>query len=90
MPAAPVVWRTQDRGFSWEASEPLDLGEVPISDYRITNMQFVDEADGWLLIHVGGMNTGVMLFHSQDGGKSWERLLDPSSADLQDCRDVRV
>ena len=90
VPAAPVVWRTQDRGFSWEPSEPLQLGDGPISDYRITNLQFVDEANGWLLVHVGGMNTGVMLFYSQDGGKSWERLLDPSSADLQDCSDIRV
>ena len=91
VPAAPVVWRTQDGGFSWEASEPLDLGEAAISDYRISSVQFVDEANGWLLAHVGGMNpTGVMLFHSQDGGKSWERLQDLSSPDLQDCSDIHV
>jgi photosystem II stability/assembly factor-like uncharacterized protein len=91
VPTAPIVWRTQDGGFSWNASEPLSLGDDPISDYRITNLQFVDEANGWLLAHVGGMQpNGVVLFHSQDGGKTWERLLDPSSAYLQDCGNIRV
>ena len=91
VPEAPVVWRTQDGGFSWEASEPLSLGDSPISDYRISDLQFADEANGWLLAGASGMNpTGVMLFHSQDGGKTWERLLDPSSAYLQDCTDIHI
>ena len=91
VPDAPVVWRTQDGGFSWEASEPLDLGDGPISDYRLGSVQFVDESNGWLLAHVGGMNpSGIVLFHSQDGGKTWERLQDPSSAYLQDCGDIHV
>lgn len=87
VPATPVVWWTLDGGKSWAASQPLDvtnLAEV----YLISDLQFVDSQNGWLLAHVGaGMNHDyVVLFHSADGGQTWQRLLDPfTDGGIQSC-----
>jgi photosystem II stability/assembly factor-like uncharacterized protein len=77
-PAQPIVWRTQDGGLSWQASQPLDVSNLS-EFYGMPSVQFVDVQSGWILIHVGaGMNHDyIVLYRSQDGGMSWSRIQDP-------------
>jgi photosystem II stability/assembly factor-like uncharacterized protein len=77
MPAQALVWRTQDGGTTWQASQPLDLNRV-VGDYVPSDLQFVSGQFGWLLVHVGvAMNHDyIALFHSQDAGANWTLLLD--------------
>jgi len=83
-----VVWRTQDGGENWLASQPLDLEGLE-SQFYVSDLQFIDPQNGWLLAHVGvGMNHDyIMLYHSQDGGITWQRLVDPYvDSGIQGCR----
>jgi photosystem II stability/assembly factor-like uncharacterized protein len=79
-PSAPgnVIWRTQDGGQTWQASQALDvsgLGDV----FAPSDLVFVDDQTGWLLVHVGaGMSHDyVVLYATRDGGQTWEALFDP-------------
>jgi photosystem II stability/assembly factor-like uncharacterized protein len=83
-PAAPpltgealVVWHTADAGQTWSASQPLDLSGAEYA--APSDLAFVDALNGWLLAHVGaGMSHDyVMLFHTADGGQTWQRQADP-------------
>ena len=86
-PAAPPlaagppaqVWRTQDGGQTWTASQPLNLSDAEYA--APSDLLFVDTRRGWLLTHVGvGMSHDyVMLFITSDGGQTWERIADPIS-----------
>lgn len=82
------VWRTQDGGRSWQTSQPLDSSGL-VETFYPSHLQFVDERAGWLLVHVGvGMNHDyVVLYRTQDGGETWQRLIDPTSNDggIQAC-----
>jgi photosystem II stability/assembly factor-like uncharacterized protein len=82
----PVVWITHDRGSSWEASQPFGQGLLE-ELYLPSDLKFLDAQNGWLLAHLGaGMNHDYFaLFHSTDGGKSWETLIDPFQGELQSC-----
>jgi photosystem II stability/assembly factor-like uncharacterized protein len=77
-PAQSVVWRTQDGGASWQASQPLDLTNLT-EFYNPSNLQFVGGQTGWLMAHVGVgmMHDYIVLYRSQDGGVSWSRIQDP-------------
>jgi len=77
-PLQSVVWRTQDGGLSWQASQPLDLTNLT-EFYYPDYLQFADSQNGWVMVHVGaGMNHDYYaLFRSQDGGVSWSRIQDP-------------
>jgi len=87
LPAAEVIWRTNDGGKSWQASQPLDLSGLN-ENFWPSHLQFVDDQNGWLLAHVGvGMNHDyVALYQSMDGGATWTRLLDPyNDGGIQSC-----
>ncbi len=74
----PLIWFTADGGQNWTTSAPLDVGQG--GDFYIPGvMQFTDQLHGWLLVHAGnGMNHDyVFIFSSQDGGKTWKRIVDP-------------
>lgn len=75
---APVVWRTQDGGATWEAGEVLDIADLN-ENFSPLFMGFSSPEDGWLAAGVGvGMNHQyIALYRTADGGVTWERLLDP-------------
>lgn len=87
-PAQSVVWHTQDGGSTWQASQPLDLTDLS-EFYNPSDLQFVDGNTGWLMVHVGvGMNHDyIVLYRSNNGGLTWDRLLDPytDSSSIMSC-----
>jgi photosystem II stability/assembly factor-like uncharacterized protein len=92
IPETPIVWRTQDGGQSWQASQPLPTDNL-FENYHPSDLQFTDPQTGWLLVHMGvGMNHDyVSLFRSQDGGLTWARLLDPyGDGGIQSCTKTAV
>ncbi len=86
--ASPQVWATRDGGLTWEASEPLALGDLPFDFFGPSDLGFLDEEFGWLLAHLGaGMSHDyVAIFTSSDGGATWQRVTDPEqSPEIQGC-----
>lgn len=88
MPAPPLgpqfVWRTNDGGETWQVSQPLPLTGMEF--YHIpTALSFIDGEQGWLLAHVdsGMSHTYSNLYATQDGGATWDRILDPTGTGLQ-------
>ena len=82
-----IVWRTQAGGATWQASQQLDLRGLEWQ-FSVSDIQFAGPQHGWLMAHVGvGMNHDyIMLFHSQDSGESWQRLIDPyNDGGIQAC-----
>jgi photosystem II stability/assembly factor-like uncharacterized protein len=87
LPPWPVVWRTADAGQTWQVSQLLDMSGL--DQAYSTVLYFADAQHGWLLTHVGvGMSHDyVTLFHTTDGGLTWERLLDPyNDGQIQACQ----
>lgn len=79
-----VVWRTSDAGQTWSASQELPLtGQEPMFEPK--TFSFINSQQGWLLVHVdSGMSHEYShLFATEDGGKSWERVMDPFGNALQ-------
>lgn len=63
-----IVFRTSDAGHSWQ--EAL----LPTSQLGVSQVQFVNARDGWVLSSFGGGAAGSQaadLFHSTDGGQTW-------------------
>ncbi len=65
------LFRTRDGGLSWEdLSGALPAGFIPL------NLDFTDANNGWMLVSPAGdvEYESNYLFHSADGGASWELL----------------
>lgn len=77
-----VVWRTQDGGNSWAASQPIPLGA---GTYRPLGIQFPDARNGWLLIldESEEQNRQVLLYKSVDGGEAWQPVKDINDGKFQ-------
>ena len=81
--APQQVWYTTDAGQSWTASAPLE--PVQGGDFFAPDtFSFSDAQHGWLLVHVGaGMSHDyVFIFSTSDGGKNWQRIVDPQLDNL--------
>jgi photosystem II stability/assembly factor-like uncharacterized protein len=78
---ALVVWHTRDGGASWEKSQPLDLNGVQVEFQNPSDLGFLDEQHGWMMVHLGaGMSHDYFAaFSTADGGKTWQRFLDPNT-----------
>ena len=78
-----VVWMTTDSGNTWTAGQALPLqGNEEI--FQPSQLTFSNASDGWLLAHVGaGMSHDyVDIFHTSDGGRTWQLLVDPETDNL--------
>lgn len=63
-----VVFRTSDGGRTWQQAT------LPTSMLGVSQVQFVNAQDGWVLASLGGGTAGseaVNLFRSIDGGQTW-------------------
>jgi photosystem II stability/assembly factor-like uncharacterized protein len=83
-----VVWYTTDSGITWEKSQPLDFGDVPMEFRNPSDLGFINASFGWVMVHLGaGMNHDyIAVFTTADGGKTWQRVLDPNNnADMMGC-----
>lgn len=78
-----TVYRTQNRGKTWEVST---VGEDAAG---WANMDFIDKNNGWLLVHQGVamMHEGVAVLQTKDGGITWETV---SRADPQQNEDGTI
>ena len=84
IPQSPRVWKTNDGGVSWQASQELALtGQEEF--FKPEGFTFPNQEHGWLLIHIGGgmHHDYSLLFGTSDGGKTWQRLIDPYKTGLQ-------
>ena len=82
------VWHTTDAGESWTGSEPIDAGELGVSDFFApSDLHFVDEQTGWFMAHLGvGMNHDyIALYQTTDGGVTWAPVFGPQSEGPQSC-----
>jgi photosystem II stability/assembly factor-like uncharacterized protein len=81
-----TIWRTQNAGLTWEASQPLDISGLDIFIPKYTG--FASASDGWLMIDLGGgmMHEYIALYTTHDAGRGWTRVLDPfGTAPVQGC-----
>ena len=82
--AAHVVWRTEDAGMTWKSSAPLSLRNLE-PDFLPREFYFINSQIGWLRVHLGYMmmHEYTNLYVTEDGGRSWKRIIDPGSNYLQ-------
>ena len=62
---ATEVWATTDGGVTWSAVGQLPQRPVP------TDPAFFDGRDGWVGTGVTGSGERLLLYRTQDGGRSW-------------------
>lgn len=76
------VWKTTDRGQTWQAGNPLSTVDLTMEFFLPGEMVFSDPQNGWLMAHLGaGMNHDyIALYRTVDSGINWERVQDPSTA----------
>ena len=76
-----LVWRTEDGGVSWQAAPQVESVQTLDATFGPFLFLFADELHGWLILSAGaGMGHHyVEVYGTEDGGLSWERLIDPNS-----------
>jgi photosystem II stability/assembly factor-like uncharacterized protein len=88
VPTAIQVWHTADAGLTWAGSEPIDAGDLGVSDFFApSDLHFVDADNGFFLAHLGvGMNHDyIAVYHTADGGATWTAVFGPQSDGPQSC-----
>lgn len=82
------VWRTTDGGLNWDMGPRLEVDiHIPI-EIVPHSLQFVDESIGWVMIYLesGMSHDWISLFQTQDGGQTWEELINSSdTSGLSGC-----
>jgi photosystem II stability/assembly factor-like uncharacterized protein len=78
-----ALFQSADSGRTWVELPPLN------SVARITSMQFISSSEGWgagseaMLKGQSRMEVVGVLFHTKDGGRTWEKVLAPSDSDFR-------
>ncbi len=78
-----TVWRTADGGATWQPAT-IDSSGLMMDFFYPGQIAFRDAGHGWMLVHLGvGMNHDyVAVLTTQDGGASWEYIVDPTKDNL--------
>jgi hypothetical protein len=68
-----TIWRSTDGGQSWQERPLTAAGEMPL-DARVVALDFTSPQEGWMALKLAGSAnfSRGMLFHTQDGGLTWE------------------
>ena len=77
------IYGTRDSGATWSMLvDPMDVNQGSIMGCYKSGLGFVDAEHGWLAGSCNGVAAGVLLFKTQDGGKTWSavKLTAPSEA----------
>ncbi len=85
----PVVWRTEDSGTTWKASQVLQ-GVAIDPVYQPFLFFFSDLQHGWLMSHHGAAagHTPVSIYQTVDSGQTWTivaRPMEDVSSPLHTC-----
>ncbi len=88
-PSQGIIWRTEDAGQTWQASQPLEIGyngQTTVEAYIPMGISFTDPIHGWLLINTMRLmnHDWLELFRTNDGGLIWEKLYSPDSPNSSD------
>jgi photosystem II stability/assembly factor-like uncharacterized protein len=70
-----VLYKTSDGGSSW--MKLLDPDNEVQACYK-SNMRFTSTQEGWLTGTCNGVAAGVWLYHTSDGGATWEAVQLPA------------
>jgi len=69
------LWHTRDGGMSWQGTGSLPVSEM-LLDAHVVGLDFISSQEGWLSLRLASssnFNLGS-LFHTIDGGLTWEEL----------------
>ena len=77
------VWHTADGGQIWEETD-LPLSGMTLDYFLPAEIGFADWQNGWVMAHLGGsMNQDyIAIFITQDGGSSWEAIVNANNNTL--------
>lgn len=69
-----AIYRTTDGGFSWDRILDPMTDESGIQSCQKNGLVFSDPDNGWLTGSCNGVAPGVLIFRTEDGGKTWEKV----------------
>lgn len=73
-----AVLHSANDGLTWERQWPVDRGDSRTPAHRLTRVQFLDTAVGFL----GGSDGAVL--RTRDGGQTWQSGILPAGGDVRD------
>ncbi len=73
-----VIYHTTDGGTTWNSVVDPINNDAGVQSCQKNGLVFVDARNGWLTGTCNGMAAGVLLFHTQDAGKTWRSVVLPS------------
>ena len=73
---APMLYRTTDGGETWFDATPPGLFSENDLAMTFGNITFADDKTGWIpLFDIGNAPIGPIILKTEDGGKSWRRII---------------
>ncbi len=84
------VWFTNDRGKTWQSSQPIEIPGIDSPSLKLDTMFFVDDNNGWIVLSAESSagNQPVVIYTTSDGGSNWQQATGPGSGDngsIEDC-----
>jgi photosystem II stability/assembly factor-like uncharacterized protein len=73
-----VIFHTTDGGNTWNSVVDPTNNDAGVQSCQKNGLVFSDAKNGWLTGTCNGVAAGVLLFHTQDAGKTWTSVILPS------------